>query len=97
MSTQVATVKQEMQKFEAQMKGYEDTILKLVGNKYGVSADEFAISVMTAVKKSPKLLQCDRASLFAAVPIVTHESSLSTLELFTMTRLRQGSSSTLVV
>ena len=67
MSTQVATVKQEMQKFEAQMKGYEDTILKLVGNKYGVSPDEFAISVMTAVKKSPKLLQCDRASLFAAV------------------------------
>jgi recombination protein RecT len=66
-TTAVSTVKQEMQKFEAQMKGYEDTIMKLVGSKYGVSADEFAISVMTAVKKSPKLLQCDRASLFAAV------------------------------
>jgi recombination protein RecT len=66
-NTAVASVKAEMQKFEAQMKGYEDTILKLVGNKYGVTSDEFAISVMTAVKKTPKLLNCSRSSLFASV------------------------------
>ena len=57
----------EIKKFESQVKAYEDTITKLVGNKYGITADEFAMSVMTAVKKTPKLLNCDRGSLFAAV------------------------------
>jgi recombination protein RecT len=57
----------EIKKFESQVKAYEETITKLVGNKYGITADEFAMSVMTAVKKTPKLLNCDRASLFASV------------------------------
>jgi recombination protein RecT len=57
----------EIKKFESQVKAYEETITKLVGNKYGITADEFAMSVMTAVKKTPKLLNCDRGSLFAAV------------------------------
>lgn len=57
----------EIKKFETQIKGYEETISKLIGNKYGMTHDEFAMSVMTAVKKTPKLLNCDRGSLFASV------------------------------
>ena len=41
----------EIKKFESQVKAYEETIAKLVGNKYGITADEFAMSVMTAVKR----------------------------------------------
>mgnify|MGYP003676587764 FL=1 len=53
--------------FSNVLKNYETSIAQLLHQKYGISADEFYVSCVNAVKKNPKLLQCDPKSLFGAI------------------------------
>ena len=53
--------------FSNVLKNYETSIASLLHRKYGISADEFYVSCVNAVKKNPKLLQCDPKSLFGAI------------------------------
>jgi recombination protein RecT len=56
-----------MQMFQGTMKKYESTVSELLGTKYGISANEFMVKVINAVKKTPKLLECSPASLFGSI------------------------------
>lgn len=58
---------QKIQGFDMTLKKYGSTVASLLGSKYGITADEFMMSIMTAVKKTPKLLECDPKSLFGAI------------------------------
>jgi recombination protein RecT len=53
--------------FSSVLKNYEKSIVHLLQNKYGISADEFYASAVNAIKKNPKLLQCEPHSLFGAI------------------------------
>ncbi len=53
--------------FTDNLNKYEKTVASLLGEKHGMSAKEFMVSIMNAVKKSPKLLECDPKSLFGAI------------------------------
>lgn len=53
--------------FSNVLKNYERTITNLLQTKYGISFDEFYVICVNAVKKNPKLLQCDPRSLFGAI------------------------------
>ena len=53
--------------FEQNLGKYQDTIHKLLGNKYGISKDEFLVKVVNAVKKTPDLLKCTPMSLFGSI------------------------------
>lgn len=53
--------------FSLVLKNYEKSIAQLLQSKYGISAEEFYVTCVNAVKKSPKLLQCDPRSLFGAI------------------------------
>jgi phage RecT family recombinase len=54
------------QVFKNQLTNYESTIVKLISDT-GISANKFMEMAYTAVRKTPDLLQCDRASLFGAI------------------------------
>lgn len=66
LATNTNTTLSPIQKFENTLKGYESTILSLLESR-GISAKEFMIIALTAVKKTPKLLECDPKSLFASI------------------------------
>jgi recombination protein RecT len=71
MSTQIQTQEQSKaltpaQLFEKQTKSYENVVMKLLADK-GISADKFLVTAINAVKKTPKLLDVDRKSLFGAI------------------------------
>jgi len=53
--------------FSSVLKNYERSIAMLLQSKYGISAEEFYVTCVNAVKKNPKLLQCDPRSLFGAI------------------------------
>jgi len=53
--------------FSSVLKNYEKSIAQLLHTKYGISVDEFYVTCVNAVKKNPKLLQCDPKSLFGAI------------------------------
>lgn len=46
---------------------YGAHISNLLSKKYNITAEEFIVTVLTAVKKEPKLLAVSRSSLFSAV------------------------------
>lgn len=52
--------------FEITLKKYEQNIIDLLHDR-GVSPKEFMVITTNAVKKNPKLLECDRATLFGAI------------------------------
>lgn len=54
------------QMFESQAKMYENTVMQLLGDR-GISPKKFMVTVINAVKKTPKLLDVDRKSLFGAI------------------------------
>lgn len=56
-----------VQKFETNLKMYESTIMDLLGEKYNFSPKEFMITTVNAIKKTPKLLECNPKSLFGAI------------------------------
>jgi recombinational DNA repair protein RecT len=49
------------------MQAYEGQVGQLLGQKYGMTAQEFTITCVNAIKKTPKLLECNIKSLFGAV------------------------------
>jgi recombination protein RecT len=57
----------ELKKFEENMDKYYVTIRKLLGTKYGISAEEFMVKCVNAVKKEPQLLNCTPQSLFGSI------------------------------
>ncbi len=52
--------------FEGQLSGYRGHMKALL-SAHGISEDEFMITALNAIKKVPKLLNADRASLFGAI------------------------------
>lgn len=53
--------------FSNVLKNYEKSIASLLQNEYGISVEQFYITCVNAVKKNPKLLNCDPKSLFGAI------------------------------
>ena len=53
--------------FQNQLGKYEKAVSDLLGNKYGISPQEFMVKVVNAVKKSPDLLKCSPQSLFGSI------------------------------
>lgn len=53
--------------FSTVLKNYERSIAQLLQEKYGIGVEEFYVTCVNAVKKNPKLLQCDPKSLFGAI------------------------------
>lgn len=47
-------------------KDYGDAVIKLLGEKYGISKNEFFVSVANVVKKSERLRQCSITSVIGA-------------------------------
>ena len=46
---------------------YEDIISNLLGNKYGITSQEFIAKTENAVKKNPDLLKCTPSSIFGSI------------------------------
>lgn len=53
--------------FQQNLGKYEKTVSDLLGTKYGISAQEFMVKVINAVKKTPDLLKCNPQSLFGSI------------------------------
>lgn len=58
---------QTVTSFKQVLANYEKSIAQLLHEKYGISPQEFYVSAVNAIKKQPKLLQCDPRSLFGAI------------------------------
>lgn len=56
-----------VQDFAAVMSIYESQVAQLLGNKYGMTSQEFCICTINAIKKTPKLLECNMRSVFGAI------------------------------
>jgi recombination protein RecT len=52
--------------FYSQLTQYESTIVKLISDT-GIKPEKFMEQVYTSIRKTPALLQCDRASLFGSI------------------------------
>ena len=52
--------------FEGQLVKYKDNLKSLLG-QYGQSPEHFIATVSNVLKRTPKLLDCDRGSLFGAI------------------------------
>jgi recombination protein RecT len=53
--------------FKGQLGKYEQSIVSLLGSKYGISAEEFMVKCVNSIKKNPELLKCTPASLFGSI------------------------------
>ena len=53
--------------FQANLGKYEQTVVDLLGTKYGIAPQEFMVKVLNAVKKTPDLLKCTPQSLFGSI------------------------------
>lgn len=60
-------MKNELTKFQGNLKKYEDNVKQLLGRKYGMSANEFMVKALNAVKKNPELLKCTPQSLYGSI------------------------------
>lgn len=58
---------ESVQDFQKVMQAYEGQVGQLLGNKYGMTSQEFTITCVNAIKKTPKLLDCNIKSLFGAI------------------------------
>lgn len=67
MTTQLAEKKDQLTIFQSQLGKYEKTVTDLLGTKYGITAQEFMVKVLNAVKKTPELLKCSPQSLFGSI------------------------------
>lgn len=56
-----------VQDFQSVMQAYEGQVAQLLGSKYGMTAQEFTITCVNAIKKTPKLLDCNIKSLFGSI------------------------------
>jgi recombination protein RecT len=53
--------------FKETLLKYEDVISDLLGNKYGITSQEYIAKCENAIKKSPNLLKCEPSSLFGSI------------------------------
>jgi len=53
--------------FENTLDKYKNSIINLLGKKYGIAPEEFMVKVVNAVKKTPELLNCTPQSLFGSI------------------------------
>lgn len=60
-------MKNELTKFQVNLNKYEDHVKQLLGRKYGMSASEFMVKALNAVKKNPELLKCTPQSLYGSI------------------------------
>ncbi len=60
-------MKNELTKFQGNLMKYEDHVKQLLGRKYGISANEFMVKALNAVKKNPELLKCTPQSLYGSI------------------------------
>lgn len=56
-----------IQKFENTLQQYNKTVVDLLGSKYGISQQEFMVSAINAIKKTPKLLECTPQTLYGSI------------------------------
>ena len=56
-----------MKNFLNNVSKYSEIIADLLGNKYGITAEEFIAKTQNAVKKNPDLLKCTPSSLFGSI------------------------------
>lgn len=56
-----------VQDFQKVMQAYEGQVGQLLGQKYGMTPQEFTITCVNAIKKTPKLLKCNIKSLFGSI------------------------------
>lgn len=61
------TTVKTVQDFQKVMQAYEGQVAQLLGTKYGMTAQEFTITCVNAIKKTPKLLECNIKSLFGSI------------------------------
>jgi phage RecT family recombinase len=66
-NTPTTTTKQGIVLFEDTLKKYQTSITNLLGKKYGITAEEFIVKVVNAVKKTPELLNCNPQSLYGSI------------------------------
>jgi len=56
-----------LKQFITNLVKYEDIISDLLGNKYGITSQEFIAKTENAIKKNPDLLKCTPSSLFGSI------------------------------
>jgi recombinational DNA repair protein RecT len=67
MDNQLEVKQTPMALFQANLGKYEQTVVDLLGTKYGIAPQEFMVKVLNAVKKTPELLKCTPQSLFGSI------------------------------
>lgn len=67
MDSQVEIKQTPIALFQANLGKYEQTVVDLLGTKYGIAPQEFMVKVLNAVKKTPDLLNCTPQSLFGSI------------------------------
>jgi len=67
MDNQLEVKQTPMALFQANLGKYEQTVVDLLGTKYGIAPQEFMVKVLNAVKKTPDLLKCTPQSLFGSI------------------------------
>ena len=67
MDNQVEVKQTPIALFQANLGKYEQTVVDLLGTKYGIAPQEFMVKVLNAVKKTPDLLNCTPQSLFGSI------------------------------
>jgi recombination protein RecT len=60
-------ISKEYDLFRSNLGKYEKAVADLLGNKYGITPQEFIVKVSNAVKKTPELLKCSSQSLFGSI------------------------------
>ena len=53
--------------FRSNLGKYEKAVAELLGNKYGITPQEFLVKVSNAIRKNPELLRCSSQSLFGSI------------------------------
>lgn len=66
-NNKLAEVSKQYDLFRSNLGKYEKAVTDLLGNKYGITSQEFIVKVSNAVRKNPELLRCSSQSLFGSI------------------------------
>ena len=66
-NNQLKEVSEQYDLFRSNLGKYEKAVADLLGNKYGITTQEFIVKVSNAVRKTPELLKCSSQSLFGSI------------------------------
>lgn len=61
------TAQSQLAAFETNLEKQTNAIINLLGNKYGITPEEFMIKAINSIKKTPQLLQCSPQSLLGSI------------------------------